>query len=94
MILFMTIKDIIDIVLQSLGLVISFGTLIIAWIILRHFQRQQLSLKQLDKVTELIDYVNNHKIDFLFGGSSGNMFSGNSIQMSLFEIYLVPTWLW
>ena len=86
MILCMTIKDIIDIALQSLVLLVSFGTLILAWIILRHFQRQQLSLKQLDKVTELIDYINNHKIDFLFGGSSGNMFGGNLIQMSLFEI--------
>lgn len=82
----MTIKDIIDIVLQSLVLLVSFGTLILAWIILRHFQRQHLSLKQLDKVTELIDYINNHKIDFLFGYSSGNMFGGNLIQMSLFEI--------
>lgn len=60
--------------------------MILAWIIVKYFQRQQISLKQLDKVTELIDYINNHQIDFLFGISSGNMYSGDLIKMSLFEL--------
>jgi len=86
MILCMTLKEKIDIILQASGLVVSIGTLVLAWIIMRHFQRQHLSVKQLDKVTDLIDYINIHKIDFLFGYSTGNMFGGDLIQLSLFEI--------
>lgn len=86
MILCMTLKDKIDIVFQILGFIVSAITLALAWIIMKHFQKQEISIKQLEKVTDLIDYINNHKIGFLFGRTGGHMYSGDFIEMSLFEI--------
>ncbi|MBP9028251.1 MAG: hypothetical protein KBG14_00725 [Bacteroidales bacterium] len=76
----------IEIGIQIVGLLVSIGTLFIAWLIMNNFQKQELSLKQLEKVIELIEYINNHRIGFLFGRTGSNMYTGDFIEMTLFEI--------
>ncbi len=81
-----TLNDKLDIIFQASGLLVSILTLALAWKIMKHFQKQEISIKQLEKVTDLIDFINNHKIGFLFGRSGGNMYSGDFIEMSIFEV--------
>lgn len=75
--------------ISFIGLVISALTLFLAYKIKRQFSNNHIKIKQIDHVCDLIQYLNNSKIEIQFSTYNGNgSYSsfGYCIKYNIFEI--------